>query len=76
MTPIPKIKELIDFLRSEGVLSYEENGIKLTLSPSKPQELPEVKKQLIKETRDPVFGLTEEEQFDLFNEVISRPEVK
>lgn len=73
MTPLPKIKELIDFLRDNGVLEYEENGIKLSLAPNKPQELTPMPKKVFSPAKDKLFGLTAEEQEDLFNVVVSEP---
>lgn len=69
-----ELKALIDFLRSEGVTSYEENGIRLTLLPQKPVEVVERDKSAAEERRvrrDQLLNLTEDEQLDLFNEVIS-----
>lgn len=39
---IEKLERLIDMLRDKGVLVYEENGVKLVLSPQK-EDLGEVK---------------------------------
>jgi hypothetical protein len=74
MKSTSQLKELIDFLRQEGVTSYEEDGIRLTLSPTRPpqKELPqaiaESKEAEQSPERDPLYGLTAQERLDLFNE--------
>ena len=69
MTSREDLKKLIDFLRSEGVLSYEENGIRLTLSPARPPEFVDKHENKIPTTeRDSVFKMTADERLDLFND--------
>ena len=71
MADTTKLKALIDFLRSEGVSSYEEDGIRITLT-SKPVPDPQEKAAPREQARrDKLYGLTREEQVDLFNEVVS-----
>ncbi len=66
-----ELRSLIEFLREQGVLEYENEGIKITLLPQKPQELPAIPKRIFKPGRDALMGLTEEDQFDLFNDILS-----
>lgn len=74
MRAIPDIKALVDFMRDEGIVELEQDGIRLKLSPSKPpqkelaQEMEENKQKELAPERDPLFGLTAQERLDLFNE--------
>lgn len=74
MTDTKKLKEIIDFLRSEGITSYEEDGIKLTLLPEKPESLKPFERNTKETKRDKRYNMTEEEQIALFNEVVSSVE--
>lgn len=74
MTKTSELKELINFLRSEGVTSYEENGIKLTLLPEKPESLKPFEIEAKKVRRDKRYNMTEEEQIAMFNHVVSSVE--
>lgn len=71
MTKTTELKVLIEFLRSEGITSYEENGIRLTLLPQKPEALEASKSEAKPARRDKIYHKTEQEQVDLFGEVIS-----
>lgn len=74
MTKTSELKELITFLRSEGVTSYEEDGIRLTLLPEKPESLKPFERSTKETKRDKRYNMTEEEQIALFNEVVSSVE--
>lgn len=67
-----ELKVLIDFLRAEGVTSYEENGIRITLTAKPPEADPStiIRERAAEEKRrEPVFaGLTADECQDLFME--------
>lgn len=71
MTKTSELKTLIDFLRSEGVTSYEENGIRLTLSTQRPETSAALKSEVKPARRDKIYRMTEQEQLDMYNEVIS-----
>lgn len=71
MTKTSELKTLIEFLRQEGVLEYEENGIKLTLLPQKPEVLEASKTEAKPARRDKIYNMTEQEQLDMYNAVIS-----
>lgn len=67
-----ELKELIDFLRAEGVTMYEQDGVRLTLLPQKPLERPLIEQmaasRATEQQKVTVFaGLTSEECVDLFN---------
>ncbi len=65
-----EMKDLIDFLRSEGVYEYEFDGIRLTLSPNRP-DTSEPAKTATVQKRDKIYNMTAEEQEDLFSAVVS-----
>lgn len=74
-TDFKKLDELIDYLRSKGVLSYESEGTKLVLltdEPVKPE--PKAKKtveEILEEgTKKGADGLTAQAQEDLYGVVI------
>lgn len=71
MTKTSELKTLIEFLRSEGITSYEEGGIRLTLLPAKPEVLSATKSEEKLLRRDKIYNKTEQEQVDLFGEVVS-----
>ena len=71
MTKTSDLKTLIDFLRSEGVTMYEEGGIRLTLLPQKPEALEASKSEAKPARRDKIYNMTEQEQLDMYNAVIS-----
>lgn len=72
MKSTTELKALIDFLRAEGVSSYEEDGIRISLTAKPAPELAPHESKPAVTLRDKLYGLTEEEQIDLFNTVVSK----
>jgi len=70
----PEMKELIDFLRAEGVTLYEKDGVRLTILPERPESLApfEPSAKLLK--KDKRYNMTENEQLEMFGEVVSAVE--
>lgn len=70
MKTTTELKELIDFLRAEGVLSYENDGVRLTLLPERPDSTP-VTPSKQDQRRDKRYHKTEAEQIELFGVIVS-----
>lgn len=76
--PAAGLDNLTAWMRRNGVLHYQHNGIVLTLSPEVIERtvVEAFKAQVAKsQPRDKIFGLTQDEQEDLFQQVVADPNV-
>lgn len=76
--PAAGLDNLTAWMRRNGVLHYQNNGVVIVLSPDviEREAIEAVREQVAKsQPRDKIFGLTQDEQHDLFQQVISDPNV-